>query len=88
MEKVLQEVKAQGIPGLTLHDATDADVEHLRGLTALQYLDLMGTKVTDAGLVYLKGLTELQYLDLWATQVTEAGVEQLEKSLPNVKVTR
>jgi Leucine-rich repeat (LRR) protein len=67
---------------------TNAGLEHLKGLTGLQYLDLSFTKVTDAGLVYLKGLTELQYLDLWATQVTEAGVEQLEKSLPNVKVTR
>jgi hypothetical protein len=44
--------------------------------------------VNDAGLVHLEGLTALQQLDLILTKVTEAGVEQLKKSLPNVKVWR
>ena len=54
MEKVRQEVEAQRIPGLGLRDATDADLEHLKGLTALQTLDLQGTRVTDAGVEELK----------------------------------
>ena len=43
---------------------TDAGLEHLKGLTNLQSLDLTFTKVTDAGLEHLKGLTKLQSLDL------------------------
>ena len=53
MGKVRQEVEAQGIPGLKLSDATDADLEHLKGLTQLQCLDLP-PNVTDAGLEQLK----------------------------------
>ena len=78
MEKVWEEVQAQGIPGLKLDDATDADLEHLKGLTALQWLDLSRTQVTDAGVEQLKGLTALQQLDLSLTQVTDAGVEHLK----------
>ena len=36
---------------------TDAGLEHLRGLTKLQRLNLSFTEVTDAGLDHLKGLT-------------------------------
>ena len=41
---------------------SDAGLEHLKGLTQLQRLDLRGTKVSDAGLEHLKGLTQLQRL--------------------------
>ena len=43
---------------------TDAGLEHLKGLSQLQRLDLASTQVTDAGLEHLKGLTQLQTLDL------------------------
>jgi len=36
MEKVRQVLKAQRVPGLALKDATDEDLAHLKGLTALQ----------------------------------------------------
>ena len=36
--------------------------EKLKGLTKLEVLDLMETKVTDAGLVHLTGLTKLEVL--------------------------
>jgi hypothetical protein len=79
IEKVRQEVEAQGIPGLKLRDATDADLEHLRGLTALRQLDLgWDTRVTEAGLQHLEGLTRLQYLDLSLIYVTDAGLEHLK----------
>jgi len=78
LEKVRQEVEAQGVPGLKLSDATDADLEHLKGLTALQWLNVWGTQVTDAGLEQLKGLTGLQYLHLWATKTTDAGLEHVK----------
>ena len=67
------EVEAQGIPGLKLRDATDADLEHLKGLTGLQYLSLGGTQVTDGGLEHLSGLTALRWLELSDAQVTDAG---------------
>ena len=63
---------------------TDAGLEHLKGLTRLQSLDLSGTQVTDAGLEHLKGLTQLQWLSLEGTQVTDAGLEHL-KGLTNSK---
>ena len=37
-------------------DATDAGLEHLKGMKQLQKLDLYGTRVTDAGLEHLKGM--------------------------------
>jgi len=77
MEKVRQEVEAQRIPGLRLGDATDADLEHLKGLKELHLLYLIGGKVTDAGLEHLKGLTGLQRLDLLWTKTTDAGLEHL-----------
>jgi len=73
MEEVSREVEAQRIPGLTLDDATDADLEHLKGLTGLQYLSLGGTQVTDGGLEHLSGLTALRWLELSDAQVTDAG---------------
>lgn len=43
---------------------TDVGLEHIKGLTKLNTLDLNNTQVTDAGLEYLKGLTQLEDLDL------------------------
>ena len=42
------EVEAQGIPGLVLWDATDADLEHLKPLTALRGLDCPQESLTGA----------------------------------------
>ena len=57
---------------------TDAGLEHLKGLTQLQWLCLSNTQVTDGGLAHLKGLTQLQNLLLDNTQVTDAGLEHLK----------
>ena len=67
---------------------TDAGLVHLKGLPNLQNLSLFGTKVTDAGLVHLKGLMELQELNLGDAKVTDAGVADLQKALPNCKITK
>ena len=56
---------------------TDADLEHLKGLTQLKGLSL-GTHVTDAGMEHLKGLTQLQELELFDTKVTDAGLKHLK----------
>jgi Leucine-rich repeat (LRR) protein len=79
IEEAVAEIKAKAIPGLALPPgATDADLAHLQGLTGLQTLNLVDTKVTDAGLEHLKGLTGLQTLLLGQTQVTDAGLAHLK----------
>ncbi len=69
---------------------TDADLEHLKGLTRLQGLNLgcmkiANTRVTDAGLEHLKGLTQLKTLNLSDTRITDAGLEHL-KGLTQLQV--
>ncbi len=68
--------------------ATDTDLEHLKGLTSLKGLYLDDTQVTDAGLAHLKGITSLQTLWLNRTQVTDAGVKKLQEALPQCKIHR
>ena len=68
---------------------TDAGLVHLKGITTLKQLHLSACpKVTDAGLVHLKELTELTSLGLSGTQVTDAGIAELQKALPNCKITK
>jgi hypothetical protein len=62
---------------------TDADLEHLKGLSHLRWLSLEDTNITDAGLACLKGLTKLQTLVLSHTKVTDAGLANL-KELPDL----
>ncbi len=80
--KVTVDKKSPGKPVIRvdLHgsEVTDAALEHVKGLTELQTLNLWQTKVTDAGLVHLKGLTKLQGLDLQGSEVTDAGLEHLK----------
>ena len=78
----------------TKSTVTDDGLVHLRGLTGVRRLDLIGTQVTDAGLAHLQGLTALQSLDLGGTQVTDAGLTHLQGlrglqtlSLNNTQVT-
>jgi hypothetical protein len=51
------------------HNSLVEDLEPLKGLTALQYLVLKGTRAANIG--SLKGLTELQALDLSSTNVED-----------------
>ena len=57
---------------------TDAGMKHLKGLTALEHLDLQHTTVGDAGLEHLKGLIKLKKLILAGTPVTDAGLKYLK----------
>ena len=65
---------------------TDVDLEHLKGLTNLEWLNLNETQVTDAGLKHLKGLTSLKALDVEGTRVTAEGRAMLRKLLPNCRI--
>lgn len=66
---------------------TDAGIEHLKGLPNLSYLNLYGTAVTDKGLEQLKGLKSLRSLYLWQSKTTDAGVTNLQKALPELKIS-
>ena len=76
-------------PGLYLYKwkITDAGLEHLKGQTHLQDLNLSATKITDAGLAHLKGLSNLESLDLTETKVTEKGVTNFKKLLPSCNIS-
>ena len=67
---------------------SDAGLVHLKGLTNLQTLVLSNTQISDAGLVHLKGMTNLKGLNLFGTKVTDAGVAELQKALPNCRISR
>jgi hypothetical protein len=56
---------------------TDAGVESLRRLTALQDLQLAATQVGDKGTTHLRGLVNLTNLDLSGTLITDAGLQNL-----------
>jgi hypothetical protein len=71
---------------LTGTQVTDADLEHLKGLTRLHALWLESTRVTDAGLEHLERLSNLRQLYLQNTRVTDAGVEKLKQALPNCEI--
>jgi len=66
-----------GIASLRGTEATDADLAHFMGLTALETLLLDGTQITDAGLAHLKELTTLKHLWLGFTGITDAGLVHL-----------
>ena len=91
-QSVIQEIERMGgevssknvVVLLDNTEVNDSWLEHLGGLTNLQYLRLKNTQVSDAGLEYLKGLTNLQGLWLSSTQVGDAGLEHL-RSLSNLK---
>jgi len=74
--------RVEGSPKIRVNlsgtNVTDAGLEHVKGLTQLQSLDLACTRVTDAALEHLKGVTLLQSLSLGFTNVTHAGLEHLE----------
>ncbi len=59
-------------------EVTDAGLEYLKGLTHLQYLGLINTRVTDEGMDRLRGLSQLERLWLNGTEVTDAGLKRLE----------
>ncbi len=64
-----------------------SDIEPLRGLNNLQQLYIIETQVSD--LQPLMGLVNLQTLYIRdCTNITDEQVEDLQKALPNLKITR
>jgi Leucine-rich repeat (LRR) protein len=57
---------------------TDAQLEPLRGATAVEDLTLFGIKVTDDGLKHIAAMTGLRRLFLYRAPITDAGLAVLE----------
>lgn len=67
---------------------TDSDLNRLTGLADdLEWLGLSGTQITDLGLIEIASLQRLRNLDLRDTKVTLAGIAELQRSLPECKIT-
>src|SRR5262249_43705291 len=62
---------------LGVNPITDEGLKHLRTLTGLTDLELVGTMITDAGLTHLKALSNLQRLRLSQTNITDTGLIHL-----------
>jgi len=57
---------------------TDAGLQHVKGLTRLEHLDVAVTNVSDAGLEHVKGLKSLASLSLSNTKVTDTRLGHLK----------
>jgi hypothetical protein len=66
---------------------TDSDLEHLEGLTALEWLRLDNTAVSGAGVEHLKWHTSLHWLSLENTRLHDAELEHL-KGMTRLKTLR
>lgn len=67
---------------------TDAGVAALRGSTRIEELDLTDAKVTDAAVKDLATLTGAKKLMLSGTQITNSGAAELQRRLPDCKISR
>ena len=73
------------LPGSQIDDAALAS---LKGMTSLGMLDLDHTAVSDAALPHLKRLSRLKWLYLTGTRISHDGIQELEQTLPNIRVVR
>ncbi len=67
---------------------SDAGLIHLKDLTNLRSLELMGSRVSDAGLGHLIGMKRVAELYLARTDVTDNSVAKLKADLPNCNISR
>ena len=66
----------------------DDDLVHLENLTNLKYLYLGGcSRISDDGITHLKKISSLKELYLFETRVSDAGIRDLQRALPDCKVT-
>ena len=70
---------------LNLHGtkAGDTALEHIAGLTALEWLDVGSTLMTDVGLERLTSLTYLRSLTMGGNELGDAGLQAL-RQMPNL----
>jgi hypothetical protein len=58
-------------------DISDSGLIHLRGMPALEILDLDGASVTDKSVANFTSMPSLQAVSLRGTSVTESGIDEL-----------
>jgi beta-lactamase regulating signal transducer with metallopeptidase domain/5-hydroxyisourate hydrolase-like protein (transthyretin family) len=80
--------------GMSRQPITDAGVQSLSGLTALESLDLQGASLTDKGVAALKNMKEMRSLDMNSPAITDGSVEYLfgmtklkNLFIPNTRLT-
>lgn len=71
---------------LTGAQITDDGLESLERWTQLETLYLSQSRISDAGLVHLKTMKKLSLLLIFDTKITSHGINDLNNSLPNVKI--
>jgi Leucine-rich repeat (LRR) protein len=75
--------------GLSKTAITDEGLKHLSVLINIDTLNLENTQISDAGLKHLSDLTNLDQLLLGNnTQVTDEGIKELQRALPNCRISR
>jgi serine/threonine protein kinase/Leucine-rich repeat (LRR) protein len=65
----------------------DLTAKNLAELKQLKRLSLAGSGLSDAGIKHLASLSNLESLDLRRTKATAAGIAELQRALPNCKIT-
>jgi hypothetical protein len=71
---------------LALTPITDAAIEHINAMAALNGLDFTGTKITDLALAKLRIARKLYQIDLGNTLVTAKGVQDLVQKCQDLTV--
>jgi len=95
LRPVAERVFPSGVASVRLRDtpATDRDLELLKSLPRVRYLDLANTNISDEGLVVVGRLRRLQSLTVLGPSIGDRGVEHLrglrleQLSLWKTKVT-
>jgi mannosyltransferase len=67
---------------------TDSAVRHLANARELRRLHLGGTAITDQGLLDLARFANLEELDISDTRITSAAVENLQRTMPGLRICR
>lgn len=66
----------------------DRSIDSLLLVKSLEFLHLGKTQVTDAGIKKLSGLSQLKTLIVNDTAVTQGALQQLQSTLPNLRIVR
>ena len=67
---------------------TDAGLESLAELPALETLDLTSTPITDTGLKHLAKISTLKTLNLTDCKLSESAIDDLQDALPWCRIAK
>ena len=68
-------------------DVGNEDLRLLADFESIERLSLVGTQVTNAAVPHLKQFTRLRFLDVSGTEITDDGIAELQKALPNCRIS-